>query len=559
MGIDMASVYAARYRKNPDVLRAAVMGQSPDQSLDSYTALNALKLVKEADMMDMSGQAQQPTLSPSLVAEALAPAPSAQGLGAMVPNTMGGQGMPPQGMPPQGMPPQGMPPQGMPLQQTMQAASGGLAGMYTPEEDFAEGGIVAFQKGGLNAVAVSDDPTLRMGGEGADDGERDDYLAMLDELEGGEGSPAGLAAANKLTLATARRIASRDLRDLTPEEYDTRYATELGKITKAAGPSPYAGMRADIAEQGKERAASLEFAKGEALLQAAADVLEGNNAIRGIAKGGARFAKVYGEAQRADKAAKRSMAQMEFHIADAERKERMGNSRAATAAVERSSKDRKDMNKAELDRDIALGRLSTEMGKINKPPRAASTSNAGNKLPQVDRRAGEIAEQIIDLRAADPNDPKIPGLVAKLKELKEVMAANKDVGPNRLSAQESQIFVGAADKATNTARKRGNQDAAYITALRNRDTVAQKNRMNEIYAEEIQRLFPNTPLSDLLAAAPPGNLTPTSAGAPAPAAGKPAAQRALPMPASKDELKTNQLYNTNQGLAIWNGKSFVAQ
>jgi hypothetical protein len=189
MGIDMASVYAAKYRKNPDVLRAAVMGQSPDRSLDSYTALNALKLVKEADMMAMSGQAQQPTSSPSLVAQALAPAPSAQGLGAMVPNTMGGQGMPPQGMPPQQRAP-------MP-QQPMQAASGGLAGMYTPEEDYAEGGIVAFQSGGLNAVAATDDPTLRMGGEGGE--EQDDYLAMLDELEGGEGSPAGLAAANKLT------------------------------------------------------------------------------------------------------------------------------------------------------------------------------------------------------------------------------------------------------------------------------------------------------------------------------------------------------------------------
>ena len=339
------------------------------------------------------------------------------------------------------------------------------------------------------------------------------------------------------------------------------YSTKYKEITDAAGPSPYAGMRADLVEQGKERAGNLEFAKGEALLQAAADVLEGPNAIRGLAKGGARFAKVYGEAQRADKAVKRSMSQMEFHINDAERKERMGNSRAATTAVDNARKDRKDINKAELDRDIALGRLSTEMGKINKPPRAASTSNAGNKLPQVDRRAGEIAEQIIDLRAADPNDPKIPGLVAKLKELKEVMAANKDVGPNRLSAQESQIFVSAADKATNSARKRGNQDTAYLAATRTRDTVAQKNRMREIYAEEIQKFFPNTPLSDLLAAAPPGDLMPASGGggAPAPAAGKPAAQRALPMPASKDELKTNQLYNTNQGPAIWNGTKFVAQ
>ena len=85
--------------------------------------------------------------------------------------------------------------------------------------------------------------------------------------------------------------------------------------------------------------------------------------------------------------------------------------------------------------------------------------------------------------------------------------------------------------------------------------------MREIYAEEIQKFFPNTPLSDLLAAAPPGDLTSASGGggAPAPAASKPAAQKALPMPTSKDQLKTNQLYNTNQGPAIWNGANFVSQ
>ena len=138
MAIDMASVYAARYRKQPDMLRAAVMGQSPDPKLDSYTALNALRLVKEADMMDMAGQAQQPTSSPSIVAQNLAPNPMMQGLGAMVPGAMGGQGMP-----------QGQAPQQAPMPQpTMQAASGGLAGMYTPEEDYAEGGIIAFQDRG---------------------------------------------------------------------------------------------------------------------------------------------------------------------------------------------------------------------------------------------------------------------------------------------------------------------------------------------------------------------------------------------------------------------------
>ena len=151
----MASVFADRYRKTPNVLSSAVMGQSPDPKLDPYTALNALKLVNESNRMAMAGQAQQPTSAPSIVAQNVAP-PMPRGLGAMVPGAMG--------QAPQGMPPQQRAPMPQP---TMQAASGGLAGMYTPEEDYAEGGIVAFQSGGLNsgegmeATAVAEtEPTV---------------------------------------------------------------------------------------------------------------------------------------------------------------------------------------------------------------------------------------------------------------------------------------------------------------------------------------------------------------------------------------------------------------
>ena len=548
--IDMASVYAERYRKNPDVLRAAVVGQSPDSRLDPYTALNALKLVNESNRMTTAMQAQQPTSSPSIVAQNVAPQ---RGLGAMVPGAMGQMGqMGQMDQAPQGMPPQQQAPAPQP---TMQAASGGLASLPTPEYDYAAGGIVAFsgKEGSLVAPAVSADPLANYAPavsanplanyvEGEGDDEQDDYLAMLDELEGGGGSPAGLAAANKLTLATARRIASRNLRDLTPEERKTMYAEEYKRITDAAGPSPYAGMRADIAEQGKERASNLEFAKGEALLQAASDVLEGNNAIRGLAKGGAKFAKVYGEAQRADKAAKRSMAQMEFHINDAERKERMGNSRAATAAVENARKDRKDMNKAELDRDIALGRLSTEMGKINKPPRAAGGADKGPKLNEQ-LAAAEVA---FEMDPTDVNKKRVEALRRSVDRVKTT-----ESGPGKLGTQNTQIFVTAAKDASANARKRLYTDPV----MRSNDPAATNRRYRELYAEEIQSRFPKESLSDLLAQMPAedlGNVT-------APTAGKPAAQKALPMPASKDDLKTNQLYNTNQGLAIWNGKSFVAQ
>lgn len=506
--IDMASVYAERYRKTPDVLRSAVIGQSPDRSLDPYTALNALKLVNESERMAMAGQAQQPTSSPSLVAQNMAPA-IPRGLGAMVPGAMG--------QAPQGMPPQGMPPQGMAPQQTMQAASGGLAGMYTPEEDYADGGIVAFQAGGLNAVAATDDPTLRLGGEGEGEGEgeQDNYLAMLDELEGGEGSPAGLAAANKLALATARRIASRSVRDLTPKEANELYATELGKITTAAGPSPYAAMRADITEQGKERAGNLEFAKGEALLQAASDVLEGNNAIRGIAKGGARFAKVYGEAQRADKAAKRSMANMEFSIADAERKERMGNSRAATAAVENKRRSIADFNKAELERDKALGTLATNLGRVNKPARAAG---AGEPKPlKVAEDAAAITKQIIALEAKNPDDPQIAVLKKQRAGLIEILGTGKDFGPAKAGSEEAKLASKTDtdldarvakdkifDQAWQDAKTPEEKDAAE-TALRNRIIARRQTTSGKPSGSEVNKNSTTAPDISTIKGAPAGS------------------------------------------------------
>jgi hypothetical protein len=53
----------------------------------------------------------------------------------------------------------------------------------------------------------------------------------------------------------------------------------------------------------------------------------------------------------------------------------------------------------------------------------------------------------------------------------------------------------------------------------------------------------------------PAEELPAGGKAPAPAA----SAKALPMPATQAELKTNQLYNTNRGLAIWNGTAFVPQ
>jgi len=121
--IDKASVFAERFRYTPGLLQASVMGQGTDPSLDPYTALRALQLIKESNAMMMARQAEGPTEAPSLAAQAVEP----QGLEAMLP--MGA-------------------PVGQMPQEAPQETYGGVASMPTPDDGFAGGGIVAFAGGG---------------------------------------------------------------------------------------------------------------------------------------------------------------------------------------------------------------------------------------------------------------------------------------------------------------------------------------------------------------------------------------------------------------------------
>jgi hypothetical protein len=135
MGIDKASILADRYKDNRGQLAAVLMGQPvQDPSIDAYSALRAMQLLKESDRMAMAQQARGPSgEQPSLAEDAVMPDQQVAMMGAPV-MTQQGQQAPM-------------------MQQPMQAASGGLASMPTPDHDYAEGGIVAFASGGRPSSA----------------------------------------------------------------------------------------------------------------------------------------------------------------------------------------------------------------------------------------------------------------------------------------------------------------------------------------------------------------------------------------------------------------------
>jgi hypothetical protein len=135
MGIDKASILADRYKDNRGQLTAVLMGQPvQDPSIDAYSALRAMQLLKESDRMAMAQQARGFSgQQPSLAEDAVMPDQQVAMMGAPV---MAQQGQ-----------------QAPMMQQPMQAASGGLASMPTPDHDYAEGGIVAFASGGRPSSA----------------------------------------------------------------------------------------------------------------------------------------------------------------------------------------------------------------------------------------------------------------------------------------------------------------------------------------------------------------------------------------------------------------------
>jgi len=407
-GIDMASVYAERYRRNPDVLRAAVIGQSPDSRLDPYTALNALKLVNESNRMMMAGQAQQPTSSPSLVAQNMAPQ---AGLGAMVPGAMGQMGQAPQGMPPQGMPPQGMPPQGAPAPQgmppqgqapVMQAASGGLAGMPTPEYEYAKGGIVAFQSGGLNMPAVTADPLANYE-EGPEEPEEKES----------EGSPNDQAKFNAYLMRQLKDMEGYQPKEMSDKDQTALYEKFLAREQKFAGPDIYKPAMGDLQARREAIPKNERYGQGLALLSAAGQILKGSTLAEGASNAAPTFAQQMAEVKRATMQEQRSIEQMQFSYADAQRKENAGMHRAALASVESARKFQQDANTANFNKRKALADLAVKGAQANKP----RTAGAGAQPSPFN--------VLFNAKQALAADPKNPQLQAAVKNAQEAVAATK--------------------------------------------------------------------------------------------------------------------------------------
>jgi hypothetical protein len=356
--------------------------------------------------MAMAGQAQQPTSAPSILAQNLAPPATSQGLAGMMP--MGA---------PAGQMPQGMPPQGMP-QPTMQAASGGLAGMYTPEEDYAEGGIVAFAEptadNNYSLVKDLDAPAVTANSF-------DDYMASV----AGDGAPSSTA----LSRAQDRldEYMNFEPKEMTTAEQEAFLDRYMARMKKAGGEDIYAPAKERLTAREAALAGDRKSGEGMALLTAAGKVLKGRNLAEGASEALPAFAQQLGEVKRAEQQEKRAIEQMNFSLADAQRKERMGDARGAQTALEAARKFQQDANRAQGDKLRYGADIAARTVGYSKVSGKGAGSGEAKEQP-LDRVTAAMNDKLIEMKAKDPNDPQIAILEKKIAGRKEIIGMGKE-GP----------------------------------------------------------------------------------------------------------------------------------
>ena len=355
MGIDKASILADRYKNNRGQLAAALMGQPvQDQSIDAYSALRAMQLLKESDRMAMAQQARGPSGEQPSLAEAAVTPDQPMGLAGMM-----------------GQPVMAQQPQQAPMpQQPMQAASGGLASMPTSDDDYAEGGIVAFASGGRPSSA--------------------DYL---------EKAFSNIPQPTSLAEREAGMTKQRDyVNTLYGEDRMAPYLEEIAK------------EKQEISGRGDKNMGYALLAAAQAVIAKPSTGKGLGSIVPGLAAAGAAFGSEMQKFEKEDREAKRALRQSEITLAAAQQARNDGKTDKAVAMFDKYDTQRRDAEKmmadvnmkaAEIEKGMEVAKLQASVAREghqvqregqNKPDQierelAIIENNLGRKFTTEERMA----------------------------------------------------------------------------------------------------------------------------------------------------------------------------
>jgi hypothetical protein len=362
---------------------------------------------------------------------------------------------------------QGLMKQGDAIRQEDAAINRGIAGQLP--EQFADnmvraarGGIMAFKEGDV-----------------VDDSEDDERVTTDQDGAsiGFTGTPSQQAMAQGFLASQARLQNAPQYEPLTRKGRLSAQQRSYEDLKTMAGPDPYGAYEKQLAEDKDTSAKVLEQNKGLAALQAIPAVLQPGGTLRAFGAGLGALGTGFAKAGEADRAEKRYLGQMQFHLADAKRKENMGMYAEARKDVQDAEVARLNAIKEYRARETASG---GNFAKMAQALRAPAGSGGAGKLPQVDRDAAVLAKQIVDLKNKDPNDKQIPLLESKLTALKDIIATTKtsDIGANKAEIENKKIFGNISLKAADEARKSALAEASSKNVWGAKDADA---KFTEIY------------------------------------------------------------------------------
>lgn len=346
----------------------------------------------------------------------------------------------------------------------------GMASAYNQLPYDAQQRMVHAAGGGIVAFAGDDEENDPVGGQQVvSRGDPGMYRSALEEA-----------------LGYGKKIGEFQPKGMTNAEYNKAISDRYALMERLGGASPYADFQKQLAERETERGKAREEAKGLAALQAIPAILQPGGTIRGLGAAAGSMGASFAKAAEADAAEKRAIQSMQFNLADAQRKERMGLGREAIAAADQARKDNADINRAHIEKLKAQALIAGRVAQAAKP--TGTAAGAGAKLPQVDRQAAALSDQIESIKAENPSDPRLPLLQKQLEGRLKIISATKtsDVGPTRAGLMAGQTYAKASADVQKAVKAQALMDREWLDATAAGDAdrqAAALDRLTEAHAK----------------------------------------------------------------------------
>jgi hypothetical protein len=220
--------------------------------------------------------------------------------------------------------------------------------------------------------------------------EEDDEDVLARAIQGGS-TPAAYRTALLQSIRQASQQPGYKTRTVDERQADTKkYYESLQGMFGDNKAKEF--LEKNIADSDKDRETSMSQGKGLAALAAMQGILSKPTFVQGVGEAGGRFAGVYGDVLKQDRAEKRALSNMQFNLLDADRKEKMGLTRDAVALNREAEKDYRAAQKAHSDKRFALSSALAKAAPAFKeptPPKPtkATQPNAKNTM-LADIKAG---------------------------------------------------------------------------------------------------------------------------------------------------------------------------